>query len=75
MLRAQPLEIDAVHHNPARPWLFAVGGGDCVARVYDLRAWQGGGGGDLPRGAAGSAAAAGGSTGGPEARLSVSERG
>jgi hypothetical protein len=36
-LALQVIEINAVHHNPARPWLFAVGGSDPYARVYDAR--------------------------------------
>lgn len=38
--RAQPVELNAVHANPARPWLFAVGGGDACAWVYDVRHMQ-----------------------------------
>ncbi|GAX74097.1 hypothetical protein CEUSTIGMA_g1546.t1 [Chlamydomonas eustigma] len=31
------VDLNAVHVNPARPWLFAVGGDDQYARVYDIR--------------------------------------
>ncbi|CAI7899727.1 unnamed protein product [Closterium sp. NIES-54] len=37
MRARQPLPLNAVAHNPARPHLFAVGGADEFARVYDLR--------------------------------------
>jgi hypothetical protein len=33
----QTIEVNAVHHSPARPWLLSVGGDDCLARVYDMR--------------------------------------
>lgn len=36
----QVLDLNAVHVNPCRPWLFAVGGDDPFARVYDLRAMR-----------------------------------
>ncbi|CAI5500806.1 unnamed protein product [Closterium sp. Naga37s-1] len=39
MRARQPLPLNAVAHNPARPHLFAVGGADEFARVYDLRRW------------------------------------
>ncbi|KAL6750363.1 hypothetical protein V8C86DRAFT_3031103, partial [Haematococcus lacustris] len=35
--RPAMVELNAVHYNPARPWLFAVGGGDPRAFVYDVR--------------------------------------
>uniref|UniRef100_A0A6S8J0R5 Uncharacterized protein n=2 Tax=Dunaliella tertiolecta TaxID=3047 RepID=A0A6S8J0R5_DUNTE len=35
--RRPPVELNAVHANPARPWLFAVGGGDPYARIFDVR--------------------------------------
>jgi DDB1- and CUL4-associated factor 8 len=31
------LELNGVHFSPRRPWLFAVGGADCLARVFDMR--------------------------------------
>ncbi|GJP52817.1 hypothetical protein CLOM_g11907 [Closterium sp. NIES-68] len=37
MRAAQPLGLNAVAANPARPHLFALGGADEFARVYDLR--------------------------------------
>jgi len=38
--RQQVLDLNAVHVNPCRPWLFAVGGDDPFARVFDLRAMR-----------------------------------
>ncbi|KAG1663226.1 hypothetical protein FOA52_004427 [Chlamydomonas sp. UWO 241] len=35
-----PLDLNAVAVNPSRPWLFAVGGDDQYARIYDLRAMR-----------------------------------
>lgn len=37
MCTCQVVDLYSVHHNPARPWLFAVGGTDPHARVYDIR--------------------------------------
>ena len=44
-LLLQALDLNAIHVNPSRPWLFAVGGDDQYARVFDFRRMQSSAGG------------------------------
>lgn len=37
MSQDRPLSLNSIHCNPARPWQFAVAGGDQFVRVYDRR--------------------------------------
>lgn len=37
LLQTRPLSLNSIHCNPARPWQFAVAGGDAYVRVYDRR--------------------------------------
>lgn len=67
---SQALDLNAVHVNPARPWLFAVGGDDQFARVYDFRALRtrGNGGGDGQHPGETASAARGADAGGSDER-------
>eukprot|EP00955_Chlamydomonas_euryale_P039846 351528-Chlamydomonas_euryale.AAC.4 len=36
------VDLNAIAVNPSRPWLFAVGGDDQYARIFDIRCGQDG---------------------------------